>query len=284
MSNSKNQDIDLSRELETAQAAAREAGIFLVSRRGQAHVLHKKEIHDDLLDVDEEAEAIIIRHLQSAFPADGIHSEEAGADNSTASRVWIVDPLDGSANFQHRSPVFGVAIGLIIDDTTMLSVIYLPVLDEMYSAVKGQGAFLNDGAIQVSNVEGLDDAIIYVGDFAKTGKHGDNAPRIATVSQLADNAYRVRMVGTAATDFAYVASGRADGLIMYTSNPWDIKAGTLLVEEAGGKATAFTNRSGLDFLVYGNPYINKALADMVAEIKPLAETAPKRLRLKYRHS
>lgn len=284
MSNSKNDDIDLSRELETAKAAAREAGAFLVSRQGQAHVLHKKEIHDDLLDVDEEAEAIILRHLQKTFPTDGIHSEEAGVDNISASRLWIVDPLDGSANFQHRSPFFGVAIGLIINSTTMLSVIYLPVLDEMYSAVKGQGAFLNDATIQVSTVESLDDAIIYVGDFAKTGKHEDNAPRIATVSRLADNAYRVRMVGTAATDFAYVASGRADGLIMYTSNPWDIKAGTLLVEEAGGRATTFTNKSGLDFLVYGNPYVNKALTDMVAEIKPLEKAASRRLKINRHRS
>lgn len=257
---------DLDRERQVAEAAVRAAGAFLVSRQGYTHVLHEKARHDDVLDVDEAAEAIILDHLREAFPNDSTQSEEAGVAQKETARLWVVDPLDGSANFQHRSPVFGVAIGLVVDATTLLSVIYVPVLDELYTAVKGQGAYCNGLPIQVSAVNRLDDAVIYVGDFARTGTPKDNAPRLATLARLANDAYRVRMVGTAALDFAYVASGRADGLIMYTAHPWDVKAGTLLVEEAGGRATAVTTAAGLNFLVFGNAAVHTALADMVATL------------------
>jgi myo-inositol-1(or 4)-monophosphatase len=249
--------------LAAAEAAAREAGAFLLSRRGQARVEHPKAARDDLLDVDLEAEAIILRRLRTAFPTYGIHSEEAGSDAEPRGRTWIIDPLDGSANFQHNNPTFGVAIGLVEGVTTMLAAIYLPAFDEMYTAIHGRGARRNFQPIHVSATGMLAEAIIHVGDFATSGNDAENRPRVSAVARLANAAYRVRMVGTAATDFAYVASGRADGLVMYRSHPWDINAGRLLVEEAGGRTSTATDEGEVIFNVYTNGHIHAELCNLL---------------------
>jgi myo-inositol-1(or 4)-monophosphatase len=249
--------------LATAEAAARETGAFLLSRRGQARVEHPKAARDDLLDVDLEAEAIILRRLRIAFPTYGIDSEEAGSDAEPRGRTWIIDPLDGSANFQHNNPTFGVAIGLVEGAITVLAAIYLPAFDEMYTAIRGRGARRNFQPIYVSATGTLAEAIIHVGDFATSGNDADNQPRVNAVARLANAAYRVRMVGTAATDFAYVASGRADGLVMYRSHPWDINAGRLLVEEAGGRVSAVVDEKDVVFNVYTNGLIHDELCTLL---------------------
>lgn len=254
----------LTRARDTAVAAAHDAGTFLLTKRGHAQVQHKKALHDDLLDVDLQAEAIILHRLGQAFTAYGIQSEETGPTNHHTTYTWIVDPLDGSANFQHTNPIFGIAIGLVKKGVTLLSAIYLPTFDEMYTAIRGRGAECNGKPIHVSPIATLAEAIIHVGDFAKTGDHADNAPRVATVSRLADTAYRVRMIGTAATDFAYMACGRADGLVMYTSHPWDTKAGSLLVAEAGGITTTITDETGETFNICSNGHIHEELITLIS--------------------
>src|SRR5437660_6139903 len=138
--------------LDTAQVAAREAGKYLLQKRGHVRVLTQKALHDTLLDGDVEAESIILRRLKQDFPQAGFLSEEAGSDHREAVEQWTIDPLDGSANFQHGSPYFGVTINLSIARHIVLSVIYLPVFDEMFTAVRGQGARLNGQAIYVSQV------------------------------------------------------------------------------------------------------------------------------------
>lgn len=258
-----NPALDLSRELEVAQAAARAAGGYLLQRLGSARPGKAKAARDIQLDVDLGAERIVLDALRTAFPGDAILSEEAGA-SSPASRQWIVDPLDGSYNFQHGYPQFGVAIGLQVEGVTSLGVLYLPHGDELYSAIRGQGALRNGAPIHTSSIETLGEALIHVSDFAFTGKPADNAQRVRVMTALASQAGRVRMAGTAVADWAWIADGRADGVIMYSLHPWDVEAGALLVAEAGGVVTRVTMPDGVDAYVGGNAQVQPALARLVA--------------------
>lgn len=251
--------------LKTAQRAAYKAGTWLKEQRGQAEVIGKKARRDTLLNVDLEAERIILDILRAQFPEHTILSEETTQEWEPALYKWVVDPLDGSANFQHGSPVFAVSISLRVDNRTTLGAIYLPMLDEMFTAWRGKGAWLNEQTIAVSTVEQLDDAMIYVGDFAKNGDRDANEKRIADVSRLANTVGRVRMIGTAATDLAYVACGRADALLVHNPCPWDIEMGQLLVLEAGGKVT----REEDELFLCSNGRIHNQLAEVVATGRPV---------------
>src|SRR6266487_1151744 len=163
--------------LETAMAASREAGEYLKGKRGKIEVIRKKARRDDLLDADLGAEQIIIKRLQGMFPDHEILSEETEGEYIDTPYRWVVDPLDGSANFQHGSPVFAVSISLLINKKTTVGVVYLPMFDEMFTAIRGQGAYLNGNPIHVSDITDLDAAMIYVGDFAKDGNLVENSER-----------------------------------------------------------------------------------------------------------
>ena len=210
---------DLSRELAVASQAARAAGAYLAQRLGTAQVQTYKAERDAQLDVDLGAEAILLEMIQRAFPDDAILSEEAGSQRESARRQWIIDPLDGSFNFQHGSPLFGVAIALRLDGVTRLGVLYLPTTDELYTSVQGQGAFRNDAPMHVSDTALLSQAVIHVSDFDWNGNGDGNHQRLQIMSSLASEIGRVRMIGTAAGDFAWLAAGRSDGLIMYSLWP-----------------------------------------------------------------
>lgn len=256
-------DQSIKEAAEIAQEAAREAGAFLKSKLGQAKVQHRKEKHDELLDVDLEAERIILTRLRAAFPTYAILSEEAGKDTNDASQMWIVDPLDGSANFQHGSPLFGVAIALVSEGVTIAGIIYTPMQDEMFVAIKGESVTCNGTPIHVSSVKSVGDAIVNMGDFAKNGDVKANASRLKEITRLANHVSRVRMIGTAATDLAYVACGRADAYIMHNNNPWDIEAGSLIVREAGGKYWARKDRTDKPLHIWSNGTIHEELLDLI---------------------
>lgn len=235
--------------LVTAREAARAAGAYLLAHQGTARIVRQKAPRDALLDADLAAEAIILERIQAAFPDHSILSEEDGTKKGNDTRhCWIVDPLDGSANYQHGSPLFGVAIASAVDDISEVGIIYLPAFNEMYSALRGRGATCNGSSLQVAMPSSLSQAIIHMGDFAKTGKHRDNTSRVTDISALADAAGRVRMVGSAATDFAYIASGRADGLVMHGEQIWDRAAGHLLATEAGAKIAIHEERGHFTYV------------------------------------
>lgn len=158
--------LDLTMELEVAQQAARAAGAYLLQRLGVAQPGKVKAARDIQLDVDLGAERILLEAITTEFPDDHILSEEAGGSEYTHGRRWIVDPLDGSFNFQHGYPLFGSIIALQIDQSTTLGVIYLPTSDEMYTAIRGQGAFRNEAPLRASTTSTLSDAIVHVSDFA----------------------------------------------------------------------------------------------------------------------
>ena len=242
--------------LEVAQVAARKAGRYLTQKLGNAKVEHQKSLHDDLLDADLESERIILSILRAETPAIGILSEEAGTEGEQQ-HYWIVDPLDGSANFQHGSPTFAIALALVSEQTTIGCVIYLPVRDEMFTAIRHEGAYLNGTRIAVSEIATLDEAIAHVGDPVTNSDTTAANDYIADLATLARQARRVRMIGTAATDLAYVACGRADMLINYAAKPWDIEAGKLLLSEAGGRIAAKKYSNGKTMLLYTNENLHK---------------------------
>lgn len=256
---------DMSRELAVAQAAARAAGAYLLQRRGAAQPGKSKAARDIQLDVDLGAEQIVLGAIREAFPNDAILSEEAGGATETGERLWIVDPLDGSFNFQHGYPLFGTIIAMQVDQATTLGVIYLPTTDELYTTVRGQGAFRNGAALRASATPTLSEAIVHISDFSVTGDPADNHQRLQIMSTLASAVGRVRMGGTAAGDFAWLAGGWSDGVVMYSTHPWDVAAGALLVEEAGGIVTRVRLPDGNDAYVGGNRRLHGDLARLVAE-------------------
>jgi myo-inositol-1(or 4)-monophosphatase len=245
-----------------AEQVAREAGEYLIQKLGHTKIEHQKSSHDDLLDVDIEVERIILSKLQTISAEIGTLSEEAGQEGNH-DQYWIVDPLDGSANFQHGSPLFGIAIALIIHQVTTLGIIYLPSSNEMFTAIQGQGAYLDERQIKVSEIATLDEAIIHVGDIMKEGKPAITKERLEDISKLAMHARRIRMIGTAATDLTFLASGRADALINHAKTPWDIEAGKLILLEAGGKTTTKQRRNNEVLSIYSNGAIHKEIENLL---------------------
>lgn len=239
-----------------AQDAARQAGNYLLDKLGSAKVTKQKALRDDLLDVDVEAEHIVLTKLRTFSTDIGILSEESGHEG-TQFNYWIVDPLDGSANYQHGSPLFAVSIALVHQTATVGGVIYVPRTGEMFTAIRGRGAFLNDIPIRVSRITTLADAIAHIGDVSKASDTQTTNERLNDISQLVTHVQRIRMIGTAATDLAFLACGRADILVNHANSPWDIEAGNLLLAEAGGKVTTRKIRVDETFSIYSNGLIHQ---------------------------
>lgn len=255
----------LTKALQIAQEAARAAGESLCKKQGHEKVLYKKTCKDYLLDADIEAESIIINKLKAHFPHYDILSEETPQESQQSPYQWIVDPLDGSFNFQHRSPVYGVSIGLRVHNHIQVAVVYLPSYDEMFTAIRGQGAYLNGEPIKVSTVTDLVDACVHVGDFTKDYDPEENQVRLNDIIHLANTVGRVRMIGTAATDLAYIACGRAEALVVHNALPWDIEVGALLITEAGGSVEFYHHPDSKGLTICSNSHIHDALFKTLSE-------------------
>lgn len=245
--------------LTTAKNVALMAGNYLRGKQGTVQVVGSKALRDELLDADLGAETIILNVLQERFPAYDILSEERSIDRRNASSRWIVDPLDGSFNFQHGSPTFAVSIGMLVDGVMQVAVVHLPFLQETFTAIRGCGAYRNDERIHVSTTADLNRAIVHVGDFAKDGNRLENEARLLDMGRLANAVGRIRMIGTAATDLAYVACGRAEAFIVHNALPWDIQIGALLVEEAGGQVAFHPHAGGGHLALCSNEAIHQRL-------------------------
>lgn len=216
--------------LETALAVANEAGAALLESLGRPREIHEKGRRADLVtDADRASEAIVVARLRRDYPQATILAEESGTHAGSSDERWIVDPLDGTTNFAHRYPLFCVSIAYERAGELIAGVIYAPAMRERFVAERGAGARLNDGAIAVSGIDALRDAMTCTGfhpaDFER------NARCFRTVSHRAQ---AVRRDGSAALDLAYLACGRFDGFWEFDLSPWDVAAGTLLVREAGG--------------------------------------------------
>lgn len=231
--------------LNFAIQTARDAGSILASRLGRVQISTKGDI-DLVTEADLASEKLIIDRIRSHYPRHAILAEESGTtDGVTAipgksEWKWIVDPLDGTTNYAHGYPCFCVSIAIERAGRLEIGVIYDPTRDEMFAAERGSGATLNERSIRVSEIQDLNSAMLCTG-FPYNVRERPNFAR--DFSNFTMNAQAVRRDGSAALDLAYVACGRFDGFWEDGLNPWDIAAGVLIIEEAGGRVTDFQGAS-----------------------------------------
>lgn len=224
--------------------AADEAGALLRRGINEGKVVSRKSSAVDLLtEHDEAAEAIIIRRLRAAFPSHRLVTEESaerpGDGSAGEEYTWYIDPLDGTNNFAHGFPVFAVSIALYQADRPLVGVVYDPMRDESFSAIKGRGATVRtrDGQrpLQVSQAADLVDSLLATG--FPYDRHQSSLDNMAQLNAFLKSALGIRRAGAAALDMAYVAAGRLDGYWEFKLQSWDLAAGACLVLEAGGQVT-----------------------------------------------
>lgn len=249
-----------------AVRAARAAGnvILRYMNRVEGLSVEEKSRHDYVSEVDKLAEAEIVKELRRAYPDHAILGEESGKIGK-ADKVWVVDPLDGTHNYLRGFPHFSVSIGFMDHGDLVHGVIYDPLRDELFTASKGDGAFVNDRRMRVSKRESLAGAIIATGFPPRQHQHLD--AQFAISRALLREADDLRRTGSAALDLAYVAAGRLDGYFEPGLQPWDMAAGCLLVREAGGKFCDFAGHDGMPAsgnLVAGNIHFAAAMVKVIA--------------------
>jgi len=221
---------------EVAVEAARNAGALLHAHFGAARRVSYKGSPTNLVtEMDHRAEALIVEAIHSRFPNHAILAEEAGALGGPGSHRWIVDPLDGTTNYAHGLPVYAVSIALEIDGRLALGVVYDPNRDECFVAERGRGARLNGALLRVSTTGSLNESLLSTGYGHNIRAARDN--NLAEHSALILRCHSVRETGSAVLNFAAVAAGRLDAYWELRLGTWDVAAGILLVEEAGGRVT-----------------------------------------------
>lgn len=235
--------------LNTAVKAARRAGSVIVRFASQLDRLdiERKGHNDFVSEVDRRAEAEIIHILRTAYPDHAILAEESGRQGANEYE-WIIDPLDGTTNFLHGYPQFAVSIALLRQGKLDQGVVFDPLRDELFTASRGSGAQMNDRRIRVSTVSTLEASLLGTGFPFKSMTFLE--VWIDTFRQLLPKTSGVRRAGSASLDLAHVASGRLDGFWEFGLSPWDMAAGALLIQEAGGLVSDFCG--GQDFLKTGN--------------------------------
>jgi myo-inositol-1(or 4)-monophosphatase len=208
-------------------------------------ISHKDGVNNLVTEADHAAEAAIISVIKTNFPDHQILAEETGQHINDSNYKWIIDPIDGTVNFAHGIPLCSVAIGIEKDGEIIMGSVYAPVLDELYFAEKGKGAFLNDQKICVSEETSVLKACLVTG-FPYTYINMSNGP-LDVFGRLIKKGIPVRRLGSACIDLCWVACGRFDGFYEHKLEPWDSAAGYLIVEEAGGKVT---DHDGKKFSIY----------------------------------
>jgi myo-inositol-1(or 4)-monophosphatase len=255
-----------------AVRAARAAGQIILRYMNRLDSLDviEKQRHDYVSEVDRLAEAEIIRELKRAYPRDATLGEESGASGHSRN-VWVIDPLDGTHNYLRGFPHFSVSIGLLENGEPTLGVVYDPLRDELFTADKGNGAYLNDHRIRVGKRDGLGGALLATGFPYRQRRHLD--AQLGMTRALLAEAEDFRRSGSAALDIAYVAAGRIDGFYEIGLKPWDMAAGCVLVREAGGRYCDFVGRDGMPEsgnLLAGNVAVVNAMVKTIApELTPV---------------
>jgi myo-inositol-1(or 4)-monophosphatase len=254
--------------LNIAVRAARNAGDIIVrhSSRIDELTIASKERNDFVSEVDRQAENEIIAVIHKAYPDHGILAEESGQHGKSDEFQWIIDPLDGTTNFLHGFPQFAVSIALQHKGRLDQGVIYDPMRQELFTASRGSGAYLDNRRIRVSKQTSLKGALLGTGFPYKDHTH--LAAYLEMFKALIADSAGIRRPGSAALDLAYVAAGRFDGFWEIGLNPWDIAAGVLMVREAGGLVGDFVG--GHDFMKSGNivAAAPKLFPAILREIRP----------------
>jgi myo-inositol-1(or 4)-monophosphatase len=253
--------------LEVALEAAREAGAVLLSEHSRPQKISYKGEVDLVTETDKRSEAIVVSRLRREFPDHRIVAEEGSSGAAGASRYeWHVDPLDGTTNFAHGYPCFAVSIGLLEDGKPLVGVVFNPVSDELFSAARGEGAFLNRKPIHVSDIKKLATSLVSTG--FPTHNRASNL-NIHYYWQFTLRSHGVRRDGSAALDLCSVACGRFDAFWEFGLNSWDTAAGILMITEAGGAVTDLRGgsyRPGGPELLVTNGHIHAEMQQMMAEV------------------
>jgi myo-inositol-1(or 4)-monophosphatase len=261
--------LDLQAVLSTAKALSREAGAVHLSHFKNPLITHtKSSSYDIVTQSDAEAEALILSAIAKEYPTHHLIAEESGESGGTGDYNWVVDPLDGTVNFAHGLPVFSVSIALADANLNpLVGVVYDPVSDELFSAVRGGGAFLNDAPIHVSNAKTLGESLLASGFPYDKSTDPDN--NLTQWGKFLIEARGLRRLGSAALDLCYVGAGRFDGYWEAKLKLWDFMAGILVVEEAGGRVTDYRGGTGEPMirgarLVTSNGHIHQQMIDTLA--------------------
>ena len=256
-------------ERRVAVDAARAAGRLLRDEvSGVRRIAFKGAPTNLVTEMDQRAESEILGRLHAAFPDDALLSEESGASSGRSGRRWIVDPLDGTTNYAHGLPLFGVSIALQVGDRVALGVVYDPSRDELFVAERERGVTLNDAPIHVSTTTTLDASLLTTGFPYNIRQTRDT--NLAEYAAFSVRAQAVRRLGSAVLDLAYVACGRFDAFWELRLGTWDVAAGGLLVEEAGGLVTGIDGEPmNLDAptLIASNGRVHQAVLDVLTEVR-----------------
>jgi myo-inositol-1(or 4)-monophosphatase len=252
----------------TAVKAARTAGRIITRNAGQLERLsvEVKGHADFVSDVDNQAEAAIIETIHDSYPSHAIYAEESGRSGNDEYE-WVIDPLDGTTNYLHGVPQFAVSIAIRHKGTLLGAVVLDPMKDELFTAVRGEGALLNDHRIRVSRLDNIQHALLATGFPYKDTSNLDLWSE--SFRALMPDVSGVRRAGSAALDLAWVAAGRYDGFWEFGLNAWDIAAGMLLVQEAGGMVSEIDGgRNALDSgdILAANPFLYR---HMLRKLSPL---------------
>ena len=266
--------------INVAIKAARAAGA-IINRAAldvEAVRISQKQVNDFVTDVDHAAEKIIIETLLAAYPGHGIWAEESGREQGAKDSefVWIIDPLDGTTNFIHGFPVYCVSIALAVKGKIEQAVIYDPSRNDLFTATKGRGAYLNDRRLRVSKRIRMQECLISTGFPFRPGDDFDTYLRM--MGDVMQRTAGLRRPGAAALDLAYVAAGFTDGFFETGLQPWDVAAGSLLVTEAGGLVGNFTGEPVFleqNECLAGNPKVYGQLVSLLGKYSKFAPASDK---------
>jgi len=255
--------------LNIAVRAARRAGSLInrASLDGSALEVKSKRAHDDVTQVDRAAEEAIMEVVRKAYPEHGFLAEESGASAQPAEYRWIIDPLDGTTNFIHGFPQYAVSIALRHREHITQAVVYDPTRNELFTATRGRGAFLNERRIRVSKRDRLAECLIGTGFPFRSFEHLDEY--VGMFKSVTEHTAGIRRPGAAALDLAYVAAGRLDGFWEIGLSPWDMAAASLLILEAGGLVSNFDGESTYledGHIVCGAPKVFPQLLKLVGDV------------------
>ncbi len=266
---------DLQRFLDIATEAALAGGAVLESFQGQLKSIEEKGRPGDLVtEADKASEEVVLEVIQRHLPDHAILAEESGAKAGKHNTpfLWAIDPLDGTTNYAHQYPAYSVSVGLLINGEPQVGAVYAPAQKELFRAAKGLGATCDRRPIHVSNTSTLASSLLVTGFAYDRRETADN--NYAEFCHLTHLTQGVRRGGSASVDLAYVACGRLDGYWERGLSPWDLAAGVVLVQEAGGFVTAYDEKpfeidSGRILATNGN--IHHDLSQTLLDIKPLLE-------------
>jgi myo-inositol-1(or 4)-monophosphatase len=228
--------------------AVRKAGALIRERLGTPATVERKDRFDYVTDVDQACQNLIIQTIAGQFAEHHILSEEAERSQWQSGISWIVDPLDGTTNFIHGIPFVAVSIAAAVEGKIVLGFVLDPLRDELFRARLGRGAYLNDKRLNVHRIPSLSDALVATGFPFREKQLID--PYLSTFKRIFQKVSDVRRAGSAALDLSYLAAGRLDGFWELGLSPWDVAAGSLMIEEAGGRVSDFWGRR--DFVKNGH--------------------------------